>query len=252
MNKKRDLLNKTLVIGISIIFFGAGIIPTISGHNNNNQDTISLTFYTFDMTGTKKCKVELPSVDAEEISNIFEELKNKIINNPYSDETQSLKNDFVEILDNNGLISKKISKDYVQSLLNPKWLQNIIENNLFAKQYSIGSRIKNDIVPRPLEESGSAFLCSIVGEGYGLLFSPIMLPRPRLATIWSSYIGAKFGAANLITGHGFIAEGPQLGVALGFIGIGLSFAFPGEAASFGFGGYALSTFVRAENIETYP
>jgi hypothetical protein len=79
-----------------------------------------------------------------------------------------------------------------------------------------------------------------------------MFPRPRLFTIWAAYIDAISIASNLYTGHGFAAGGPQTGVAIGFMGIGLSFAYPGEPAFFGFGGYALAAFVGAEEIEIYP
>ena len=69
--------NQIIVIGVFILFIGTGIIPTIAG-DNNNQDTLSTTFYTFDRTGTKKCKAELSNDVAEEISNTFEELKENL------------------------------------------------------------------------------------------------------------------------------------------------------------------------------
>ncbi len=249
---KKKFIRTTLVIGILVLFIGAGIVPTIIGDYNNEQDTTSLTFYTFNKTGTKECKVELPTEIAEEISIMFEALKNKITNGPVSDETLTLKNDFVEILDTYGLIPPKLSKDYVFSLLNPRWLRHAGSNNPFIKDRDLNPGIRNGVLPGPFANTGSAFFCSIAGGGYGLLFTPIMFPRPRLATIWSSYIDAHSGAANLLTGRGFIASGSQFGIALGFMGIGLSFAFPGEPASFGFGGYALSAFVGAEDVETYP
>ena len=255
MNKNKEFFNKTIVIGILILFIETGIVSTISGYHNNTLDTISLTFYIFDTSGTIKFKKDILNNIAEEIYQMFEDLKNRITGDPFSDETQTLKNDFVEILDANGFITQGLSKDDVFSLLNPRWLQRIGNNNSFAKVNIPHSKIStfvDNFIPGPFSHSGSAFFCSIAGYGYGILFSPIMLPRPRLASLWTSYIGAKFSAANLFTGRGFIASGPQFGITLGFIGIGLSITFPGEPASFGFVGYALSTFVQAENIETFP
>ncbi len=255
MDKKSGLLNKTLVIGILVLLIGAGIIPTISGDYNNNQDTFSLTFYTFDKTGTKKCKVEISTDSANIISDMFEELKYKITSDPTSDETKSLKNDFVEILDSYGLIPQGLSKDYVFSLLNPRWLRNTGNNNPFTKDSVPSSRVstvRNGILPGPYSHTGSAAFCSLAGGGGGFIFPPVMLPRPRLATVWAAYLGGVITAANLFTGHGFVAYGAQFGVALGFMGIGLSFAYPGEPSVFGFGGYALLAMVGAEDVESYP
>lgn len=236
MNKGKIRIYKTLVIGILFLFIGTGTIPSFALENNNENEKTLLTFYTFDRTKTRECKAELSKDTAEEISVLFEEIKEKIMNNPSSGETQELKNDFVEILDENGLISKDISKDYIISLLKPRWNVNTIKK----------------VLPGPFSNSGSAFICSVAGSGYGLIFLPLMLPRPRFTTIWTSVIDAKSMAANLLTGWGFVATGNQLGMALGFLGVGLSFAFPGEPASFGFVGYALAAFVKADNIETYP
>ena len=108
MHKKKGIINKTIILGILILFIWTGILPTIARGNNNNQDTIIITFYTFDKTGTKEHKVEVPTEIAEDISIRFEELKYKIIDEPISDETQLLKNEFVETLDAYGLITKKI------------------------------------------------------------------------------------------------------------------------------------------------
>ena len=99
-----NLLNKVLIVVILVLFIGSSIIPSISGDYINNQDTLSLTFYTFNKTGTKECKVELSTDSINIISDKFEELKYKIINNPTSSGTKTLKNNFVELLDRYDLI----------------------------------------------------------------------------------------------------------------------------------------------------
>jgi hypothetical protein len=247
------VLYKSIVIVIFVLLVGAGFSPVIGSDFENEQNVSSMTFYTFGRSGTKKCKVELPIDTAEEISYIFKDLKNRITCEQSIDSTQKLKIDFVDLLDRNGLIPKGLSKDNIVSLLNPKWFNCFKGNNPFTRNgffSSIGSR--NGFNPKSSFHTGSAFFCSMAGEGSGLLFPPIMIPRPRLITSWAAYIGANSMAANLISGHGFIASGPQFGIALGFMGIGLSFAIPGEPAYFGFGGYALAAFVGAEDVETYP
>jgi hypothetical protein len=232
---KIRLFNKYLVIGIFLLLIGASVLPSIGGINNIDDKSI-ITLYTYNRDGINKCEVELSKDISEEISVMFDELKNKIISDPHSNETQELKNDFVEILDIYELIPNEISKDYVISLLNPKWAEK-------PRNSPLG----------PFSHTGSSFLCSIAGEGGGFLLPPVMLPRPRLAAIWASIFEYSFSiAANLYTGDGFAAAGPQFGIALGFMGIGLSFAVPGQTSVFGFGGYALAAFVGAKYVENYP
>jgi len=243
--------NKIILLVLLVLFIGTFIAPIIKGNNNETQDTLSLTFYTFDKNRTKKCKVELPTTIADEIFTMFDKLKNKIIYNPNNDETNTLKKDFIDILEANGLISPALSKRYVLSLLNPRWLQRVGNNNPIAKDIVPCSKNGNYALPMQ-SNTGSAYLCSIAGGGYGIIFPNIMLPRPRLITLWTAYIDAETNAVNLYTGHGFTATGAQIGISLGFIGIGLSFAFPGEPSVFGFGGYALSAFVKGENVEINP
>jgi len=255
MNKNKEFFNNTIVIGILILFVGTSLIPSICGDYNNEKDTSFLTFYTFDKFGTKECKVEISTIAANIVSDTFEEFRYKITNDPMSSETKTLKNSFVELLDRYDLIPHGLSKDYIVSLLNPRWLQEIGNNNLFRKHNipcSAASIVSNDVISTQLSHFGSAVFCSLAGTGRGLIFTPIIFPRPRLLALWSSFSSAFSTAANLYTGHGFAASGSQTGIALGFWGIGLSFAIPGEPATFGFGGYALLALVRADDIETYP
>jgi hypothetical protein len=254
MKKKKDIINKMLVIGILIIFLGSGFLPTITGDSNNEQDTSKLTFYLFDRTGTKKINAELSKEAAEEISNKFEVLKNKLTSDPMNDNTDQLKVDFVDLLYRNDLIPRDISKDYVLSLLNPKWLKSIDKESPFTRDgffSSIGSRFKNRF-DSGSSNFGSAAFCSVGGVGSGLLFPPIMFPRPRFINFWGAYGGGIISAANLLTGNGFAAWGPQFGLTLGFMGVGLTWAVVGEPAYFGFGGYALFSMVSAAEVEHYP
>jgi hypothetical protein len=244
MKKKNKIFNKAIVLGLFISFIGIGFLPSVAVGNKSKQGLSTVTFYTFDKTSTKKCKVELPTVVVEDISRLFESLKKGITNDPFSAETESLKNDFVEILDKNNVFPRSLTKDDVISLLNPWWNSWCEDNNPFSR---------DKVLPAQYSHRGSAFLCSIAGGGGGLMFPPIMLPRPRLATVWAVYTSyAGTVASNLYTGHGFAAIGPQFGMALGFWGIGLSFAVPGEPAIFGFGGYALAAWVMADYVENYP
>jgi len=212
---KHIMLCKTLVIAIFVLFIVAGITPVIGEDFSNEQDVSSLTFYTFGRTGTKKCEVELPSDVVGDISEMFKDLKHKITSEPSSDTTQQLKNDFLDLIDSYGLITNGLSKDYVFSLLNPSWLKWIDGDNPFLRNgffTSLVSRLSKNFNLDSYSHTSSAAFCSIAGAGSGLQFPPIMIPRPRFIHFWAAYIDAYVTAANLLTGHGFAAGGPQFGL----------------------------------------
>ena len=124
---------KGLVIGIIILFIVAGFVNAIGRDYNNEQDNLSLTFYTFDKTGTNKCKVELSTDVADYVSDMFEDLIDKISVDPDSVESKLLKVDFVDLLDSYGLVPDGLSKDYVVSLLSPWWLGFVGRVNPFVR-----------------------------------------------------------------------------------------------------------------------
>jgi hypothetical protein len=272
MNKK-FFFKKTLVITIITLFFCVSIAPCISAfiHKNIdekksinkqtndivsnpldsllNDDTASLTFYTFDKTGRKQNSVELSSETAINIKNVFEELENKIVYEPNSIKTRELKNSFINLLDENGLLSEKQSKDEVLSLLNPGWLK------LTSNNYNLKARNPfSDALIKPFFGSyfGTSVFCSVSSAGSGILMPLFMLPRPRAVAMWfsSSYYGVT-SVANLFTGKGFLAGGAQGGFLLGFMGIGLTYAIPGYTV-YGFIGYSLFAGVTAEYMEFLP
>ena len=246
-----NLFKKMLVIGILMLFVGTGIFPSISGDYDSEKDFNKLVFYTFDKYGMRECEVDVSSDVASVISDRFDVLKDKVVSDPYSVETCVLKSDFVDLLDSYGLIPEGLSRDDVFSLLDPWWL-GLVENSRFFGNVVSGSGVRDNILPGPFPSVGSAFFCGVAGYGAGFMFMPVMLPRPRLASMWSSFIYASSYAANLLTGHGFIADGAQIGTAVGFTGVGLSFVYPGFPAVFSFYGYALFTSVQAEHVEHYP
>jgi hypothetical protein len=250
-----NIYRKILIVGILFLFIGTGFSSVIGSNYKSEEDVSSLTFYTFSRTGTKKCELELPTNVIEEISDMFMDLKNKIIIEPTCANTQQLKNDFVDLIESYGLIPRGISKDYVVSLLNPSWLKGLNSNSPFLRNgffSSFGSRLGKIFDLDSSSYTGSATFCSVAGGGSGLQFPPIMIPRPRFVHLWAAYIDAYVTAANLLTGRGFAASGPQFGLNLGFMGLGLTWAIPGLPAHFAFGGYSLFTMVGAEEIETYP
>jgi len=252
MNRK-NFFKKTLIFTIISLFFCIEIIPCINAVNHNsvnerqisainpillkpatNDSVASLTFYTFDKTGRKQNTVELSSLSAIEIKNMFDKLEYKIVYEPKSIETKELKNSFINLLDENGLLSEKQSKDKVFSLLDPTWLKLVNKNNNFK-----GCGLSPNSPNKRFSNSYFIFnvFCTITSEGLGKIMPLFMLPRPRAGAFWSAS-DAITSVANIPTGIGFFASGTQGGILLGFLGIGLTYAVPG-AIFYDFFGYTI-------------
>lgn len=285
---KNKIFCKSLVIGIIILFIGAGVATGISGkiYRNDieeknlnilsNQNVCLLNFCIFDKTWEKQKNVNLPVEAAKNINDKLDELRYMIIYKPRSDETQNLIKEFVDLLDTNGLIPAGLSKDYVISLLNQPWLKNkqktpetktilsknyissIIEKILYLQQIfksSFGKTVpnifdKNNIKSPSSQTNATVSFCKISSAGSGTTFPPFLMPRPRAIAIWSAF-DAQTMIAELLTAKFLVAQGAQTGTMLGFIGIGISYSFPGEIF-YGFMGYALSTKVSADYIQFLP
>jgi hypothetical protein len=288
---KEKILRKLLVCGIIILFIGAGAATGINGKINRNdidektldnslvipnQNVCSLKFYTFDKTDEKQNNANLQTEVANNIYTKLEELKYMIVHEPRSDETQNLKNEFVDLLDSYGLIPVGLTKNYILSLLNPSWLKNKQKTTktktILSKNYmspiaekivnlqqtfknSFGKTVlnifdKNTIISPSGKTTATASFCSVSSGGSGTTLPIFLLPRPRAIAAWTAP-GAFTSVGELLALKGFIAEGAQSGSMFGFTGIGFTFSFPGEIF-YGFIGYALYTKVSADYIEFYP
>ena len=277
---------KGLIAGIIILLFCSAIIPGISSKTSNqdvdektnsnkstdlDQDTTSVTIYAFEETSNKKCNFLISSDDANAIYNKLEELIIEIKNNPLSKETQILKNDFVSLLDEKGLLQDGITSDDFLSLLNPSWLktnQNKFDTN---KVYSLFDKLifamKNSLFIRIIQVLGNRFLnfdppsvypgmigtagySSIASFGYGTTHPFFIAPRPRIILTWNAFLGETY-IGEIFTDKRLNAMGAQLGTALGFTGGGLSIGFP-PANVYAFFGYAWFVSVSAKNVIIFP
>ena len=130
---KSKLLNKILEVLTIIVFLSISITPAISGNNiktniveikdeSSDQDMSRITLFTFGKTNSRDKDIEISNDNAMEIIDIVEELKDKIVKEPFSDETKVLKSGFIDQLYKNNLIPAGMSKDEMHSLLNPSWL----------------------------------------------------------------------------------------------------------------------------------
>ncbi len=248
---KGIIIKTGLAFGLVIVLLSTNITPGLLGRSSDSfqQKSVDALFIpateknsvfslnVFGKTSLKKQDVALSANDASLIFDKLKELKAEITQHPYSKKTQSLKIAFVNLLDEKGLIQNGVSKETYLSLLNPRWVERLQNTE------------KRMSFPQPFANRGTCALCSLGGEGSGILIPLLLLPRPRIAMLW---LGTGLTtAANLLTSKGYVAEGAQTGFAFGFMGIGLSYALPGHTL-YGFIGYALLASTTAEYVEHYP
>lgn len=248
----RDNFNRKIIaLGIILLFIAGVFVPCSQSLRKQIQENSlmsneqidsstengTITCYTFGKTSNDKQEIILSTDEATLIFEKLDEMKSEITQNPYSKKAQSLKISFVELLDEKGLLTNSVSKEAYLSLLNPKWVQRLQNGE------------KQSIFPQPFANRGTTVLCSVGGQGRGLLVPLFLLPRPRVAMLWLGD-GVTL-AANLLTSRGYAAGGFQTGFTLGFMGIGISYALPGYTI-YGFIGYALLATTTAEYVEHYP
>ncbi len=247
---------KIIVLGIILIFLYPSIAsgventvfitdkkPIISEKisvEETNSIPVTITFY--GKTKTNPQTTAVSDEDIDNIFNLFKELKLSIVSNPFDNRTQELKEQFLTLLSQWNLIPASISPDQYSTLLNPPWFEKLRKNH-------------NSMASSPVRinaEAGaaSAVVCSLAGEGIGVLFPFLMLPRPRIINGWSALDGNTV-VGKLLTIGGFAAGGAQFGISLGFWGIGLAYATP-YGTFYGFIGYSLFTMVTAQVVERYP
>jgi len=202
--------------------------------------TTSVSLYVFGKTGPKKQQTMISSENASKLYAQFLELKAELAAHPFSEYTQQLKEEFIALLAQNNLIPASIPPSRYHTLLNPPWAQTLMKH--YASTMRATSPVRSGIA--------SALICDMSGEGTGLMFPFIMLPRPRLVTVWMGLDGSTT-IGKFLTIGGFTATGQQFGTALGFWGIGFAVAYP-EGNIYGFAGYALFVTVTADQIESYP
>ena len=248
---KGIVIKAGLVFGLIMMLLSTNITPGFLGRTSDSvhqksvdkpfikttEKTSLFSLTVFGKTNQKKHDVALSTDDAKLIFDTLKELKSEMAEHPYSQKTQSLKIAFVDLLDEKGVIPNGASKEAYLSMLNPRWVERLprTENTL--------------LLPQPFANRGTSVLCSVGGEGIGLLIPLFLLPRPRIAMLWLG--NGLTTAANLITSKGYVAGGAQTGFTFGFMGIGISYSLPGYSF-YGFIGYALLASTTAEYVEHYP
>lgn len=255
--EKKSLFKKTIAVAIIIIFFLTSIVPIINGNifetneeisttsktTYEDHEIIEVTWYNFGMPGDRSQEFEMPYNEVTELFDTITEYSEENMYNPQSQKTQQLLQDIFTIAKERNLLQADITPETFQMRIN-----------------YFGNKQNTKIVPSPLlQNRASAFFCNFATTGTGSQFPVIIFPRlipiiqlpiPRLFLRWTATNGIT-SCGGLLSGKGYIAYGPQKGIALGFWGIGFSIFLP-PIMQYGFIGYALYATTEAETIELWP
>jgi hypothetical protein len=238
----------TLLILTSVIP-GFSIKTTIQTNEKNintspsliPEKTVSISFYVFGRTGFEKQTQVVSSQEATKIYISLQELKQEGMTQLFGEKTHQLKKELTQSLKETHLFSLRIIEE-INTILSPlrsKTLSQILffeitKNNILMTQTNI-----------------TRFLCGVGSQGVGTILPLIQIPRPRFLGLWTGSDESSTSIISFLPYGGATASGKQMGIALGFIGLGASFAFP-EAPVYVLFGYAILIHITADSIETFP
>ena len=253
--KKNHFLKKVGVVGIIVIFIFASFVSNIGGYSEESsqvdadaanvcelEENVVVTCSTFGFPGEPSQEITMSLSEAELLLDKIKELQIENARDPLSEKTQLLQHEIIALADEHNLLPAGLSVEILRSRLVPS------------------QRSQHPRITLPyIQNRASELFCNYVSTGSGSSFPIIILPRlipifltpiPRLFVRWSTMDGVT-SCGGLRSGTGFIAIGPQNGIALGFWGIGFSIFLPPFMA-YGLLGYALFASVNAQEIELWP
>jgi hypothetical protein len=277
-----NIIKKKLIVSIIITVLFLSAFPAINGvkiksendnkcENGINIENPTITFYSIEKNNINKCNAKLSSYNAGKLIDLIHDLKNKIVNEPYAKETKCLKSEFIDFIYNHHLLPKGLTKDDVISLLNPPWVrlfentqglktkskiftsfENTLNHMGKIQQFFLNSEILE--IPEkyhtPASVPASLLFCSMASFGKGIPIPLFIIPRPRVFLLWAGSEDSGTNVGGLISQNGFLASGTQIGVALGFLGVGITYSALGFTF-YVFIGYSMFVFVSANEVEWY-
>jgi len=217
-----------------VILLSLVLILTFSSFANSlpfikeNDKKINATIYFFKSDGLITHEEEINYEDGSKLIDLLQNSED------YSSNIKTIINQ----INNLDCSSNNFSDEELYSLLTP------------PDYYKSLTHQKENV----LSSSGTSFFCSIISGGSGKITPIVLLPRPRIFLSWEGYEDNDLAittVGGLISNKGFIAQGSQNGLALGFIGLGITYGTP-FGNVYGFTGYSFYSRVSADDIEFYP
>jgi hypothetical protein len=248
---------KELTFVIIALFVCTSITPALGALNQKKQydlnvadtnsqtlpENVVVTCYTFGYPGKTQRQITMSRAEAEAFYNKLKEAQIDLACDPFSEQSQHAQQEIISLAHDYNLVSEGFSLKSIPSPL-----------------LSTASSQQKTPVPLAFGSKATERICTFVTTGSGAALPIIILPRfipflltpiPRVFVGWNAREGIT-SCGGLLSGTGFIAYGPQKGLALGFWGIGLTFSLPPVMNTYGLIGYALYATVEADYIERYP
>ena len=249
------LLRKELIVCVLFFCLLGSVIPSLASISDDqardtnthtlliptSERTTSVSLCIYTRTGLVKQDILVSTQQATALYQLLLQLEKEGTAHPFSTRTRQLKQEFITALRETACVSHEVMRA-VKTVAPPAWAGIHPQPSVCEKTPS-GILLNTTNITR--------YICSVGSQGVGSELPPIMIPRPRIVCMWAGFSDSAtsvisfwpFGAAT-ITGY-------QVGLAVGFIGIGAGFAFPSSPA-YALYGYALLIRVSGEHIEEFP
>jgi len=189
--KKVNLLKKSGVVSIIVLFICASFVSNIGGYSGETdqidtdvadvcepKENVVVTCRTFGFPGEPSQESTISLDEAEFLYDKIKELQIENARDPLSDKTQQLQHEIITLADEHNLLPAGLSVETLKSRFNPSWT---IQNRRLGTL--------------PLPSKASELFCTFVSAGSGGVFPIIVLPRlipiimtpiPRLFMIWNA------------------------------------------------------------------
>jgi hypothetical protein len=248
-------IRKELIVCVLFLCILPSVIPSFARNTDEqatetnsstllvpiSEKTTAVSLYVFGRTGLIKQEIVVSSTQATELYLLLQTLEKEALAHPFSARARLLKQDFIDALQGTACVSHDVIKA-MRTFASPCWA-GVHPSLSVAKKTSAFRSIEVTNITR--------YLCNVGSDGVGSVLPPIMIPRPRIVCLWAGFSGSSTSIISFLPVGTATITGYQVGLAVGFIGIGAGFAFPTSPA-YTLWGYAVMIRMSGENVVTFP
>jgi len=246
---------KELIVCVLFFCIIASVIPSLARNtdeqaiktNNTSllmpisEKTTVVSLYVFGRTRIVKQEIVVSTTKATELYLLLQTLEKEASAHPFSAKTRQLKHDFIDALQETASVSYDVIRG-IKAVAPPFWAGIHSQLSISEKTPAVHSIETTNI---------TRYICSIGSQGVGSELPPIMIPRPRIVCMWAGFSNSATSVISFVPFGAATITGYQVGLAVGFIGIGAGFAFPTSPA-YALYGYAVMVRVSGENVVEFP
>ena len=233
----------------------ANVIPSLASITNgqardihqgilllpDSERTTAISLCVYTRTGLVKQEIVVSTHQATKLYQLLLQLEQEASAHPFSARARLLKQDFIDALQGTACVSHDVIRA-MRTVAPPCWA-GVHPSLSVAKKTSAFRSIEVTNITR--------YLCNVGSDGVGSVLPPIMIPRPRIVCLWAGFSGSSTSIISFLPVGTATITGYQVGLAVGFIGIGAGFAFPTSPA-YTLWGYAVMIRMSGENVVTFP